>query len=191
MDFKESLDINKNEDKIKKAGESGGGASGELFLFTHDNELILKTATPQEVTMFKDVLFDYKEHFIKHPRSLIGRIYGLFDFSFRESDKSIRLILMENLFKINSDSILRKYDLKGSSHSRRVFKNPKEQQKLSKENRIDKVMKDLDFLDIDKDIQILPDEKMDILRIIDRDVEFFTDNGIIDYSIIMAVVGLL
>ena len=170
IDFKASLDISKNEERIKKAGESGGGASGELFMFTHDNVLILKTATPQETNMFEEIMFEYMEHLGTHPRSVIGRIYGVFDFTFRESDKSIKLILMENLFTFNNDSMLRKYDLKGSKHSRRVFKSSKESSKVGKDSKIDKVLKDIDFIDIEKELGILPDEKIQLLRSIEEDV---------------------
>ena len=105
-----------------------------------------------------------------HPRSVIGRIYGVFDFTFRESDKSIKLILMENLFTFNNDSMLRKYDLKGSKHSRRVFKSSKESSKVGKDSKIDKVLKDIDFIDIEKELGILPDEKIQLLRSIEEDV---------------------
>lgn len=51
-DIAASLDILKNEEQIRKAGESGGGASGELFMFSSDKRLILKTITTEEHTLF-------------------------------------------------------------------------------------------------------------------------------------------
>lgn len=38
----ESLDVEKNFDKVFKAGE-GAGASGSFFFFSHDNRFIIKT----------------------------------------------------------------------------------------------------------------------------------------------------
>lgn len=192
INFHESLDIFKNEDRIKKAGESGGGASGELFMFSHDNQLILKTANNDEINMFRDLLFDYKEYLNKHPYSQISRIYGLFDFSFRESDKNIRLILMENLFTVNPECILRKYDLKGSTHARRRLKKELKTGKyvkVEKDHKVDSILKDLDFLDIDKDIEMPPEQRGELMRIIEQDVEFFRSHEIIDYSMILAVVN--
>lgn len=180
-----SLDIELNQERIKKAGESGGGASGELFLFSYDSKLILKTATSEEVKVFQEILLDYKEHLRLHKTSQIGRIFGLFDFSFAGSDKSIKLILMENLFRINGDAMLRKYDMKGSKHSRRVLKSYKDIEQYSK---VDVTMKDLDFKEIDKELKLSPKAKEALKNQITLDVRFFTDHRIIDYSIILAVI---
>lgn len=69
VNLRYSLDVNLNEEKIKKAGESGGGASGELFMFTHDSKLILKTATLSDVKVFQEILTSYKDHFKSNKRS--------------------------------------------------------------------------------------------------------------------------
>jgi Phosphatidylinositol-4-phosphate 5-Kinase len=185
ISIKESLDIFKNEDRIRKAGESGGGASGELFMFSHNNRFVLKTATHQEIKVFNQIMVDYKEHFKRCPDSQISRIYGLFDFTFRESDKSIKLILIENICPLNSEFILRKYDLKGSKHARKVMKSHKE---FTKDSRIDKVLKDLDFLETETEIHIEHNVRTALFSAIQADVEFFSRHGIIDYSVILAVV---
>ena len=52
VDIKESMDIHFNQKRIKEAGESRGGASGELFMFSHDNQLILKTLDKEEFEIF-------------------------------------------------------------------------------------------------------------------------------------------
>lgn len=188
VDIRSSLDISLNEEKIRKAGESGGGASGELFMFSHDNQLILKTANNGEVEVFKDLLLDYKEHMRLNKRTQISKIFGLFDFTFNGSDKSIKLILMENLFTLNNDCILRKYDMKGSKHSRKVLKHYHD---LAPNSKVDKIMKDLDFLEIDKTLDLHAGLLNDMLKTIENDVDFFQAHQIIDYSIILAVVGPL
>lgn len=187
IDIRASLDIIANEDNIKKAGESGGGASGELFMFSHDSQLILKTANHEEIEIFKDLMLDYKDHLKRNKNTQISKIFGLFDFSFKESDKSIKLVLMENLFTINSECIMRKYDLKGSKHARKVITNYKE---LSLERQEKKVMKDLDFLEIEKHIDVDPSARIYLMQNIEQDVTFFKNHGIIDYSMILAVVSL-
>lgn len=190
VDIKNSLDIFKNEESIKKAGESGGGASGELFMFSHDGQMILKTAHHEEIKMFENLMLSYKDHIKENPDTQISRIFGLFDFRFKESDRSIKLILMENLFTVDSEKILRKYDLKGSKYARRALKNGGGET-YSLEARIKKVMKDLDFLELDREIEIPPDQRMELMRTLENDVQFFTQNGIIDYSVVIAVVSLL
>ena len=49
INFLKSLNMQKNIHQIKKAGQSKGGKSGELFLHTEDNLLILKSITETEV----------------------------------------------------------------------------------------------------------------------------------------------
>jgi hypothetical protein len=186
IDVRRSLDIALNEEKIKKAGESGGGASGELFLFSHDSQLILKTASNEECRVFKTILQDYKQHLKVHQGTQITKIYGMFDFAFGNSDKSIKLILMENLFTMNSESVLRKYDVKGSRFSRQVLKNYKE---IDAGSKVEKILKDLDFEEIDKQIKLEPEKRAELIKYIEGDVNFFKSHGLIDYSLIIAVVA--
>ena len=190
IDFRSSFDLFLNEDKIKKAGESGGGASGELFMFSFDGKLIIKTITQDEYLVFQNILFDYGSHFKNNPNSLIAKIYGLFDFNFAGTEKSLKLIVMENLFTIGNDSILRKYDMKGSTHSRRVLRS---YQEYSIDSSISAILKDLDFLQIDKKLEFEEtgeNEKMNFLARVESDVSFFKNHSIIDYSLVVAVIDI-
>ena len=120
-------------------------------MFTHDHKLILKTANHDEVEVFKNIMLGYKDHFKLNPKSQISKIFGLFDFNFEGSDKSIKLILMENLFVLPSRSILRKYDMKGSRHSRKVLKDHKD---IKESSVVASILKDLDFIEIDQSIKL-------------------------------------
>lgn len=199
--FRSSFKIADNEDNIKKAGESGGGASGELFMFTKDSKFIIKTITHGEFKIFKKIIQDYALHFIEHQDSLIGRIFGLFSFDFKLGEKPIKVIVMENLFNVNNDAILRKYDMKGSRHSRQVLHS---YQGISMNSKIKEVMKDLDFEHIDKSISISKNLASDsknegqtqsrlsspgdvLLQRLVTDVLFFRKLQIIDYSVIVAI----
>ncbi len=188
IDFSQSFNIYENEESIRQAGESGGGASGELFLFTFDSKLIVKTITQEEHLVFLNMLYDYGTHFSKNSDSLVAKIYGLFDFNFMGAEKSLKLIVMENLFTIGNDCILRKYDMKGSTHSRRVLKT---YESLTTDSKISKILKDLDFHEIDKQLVLEENgqnEKFNLAARIHSDVKFFRENYIIDYSLILAVV---
>lgn len=188
VDLGASFDVKSNEERIKKAGENKGGASGELFLFSHDNRLIVKTITQDEYLIFQKILPQYGDHFRSNTSSFIGKIYGLFDFDFTDTSKTIKLVVMENLFTMDPDYVMRKYDMKGSTHSRRVLKSYDEVQ--GKKYKNSAVLKDLDFLEIDKSITVesrLGNERMILLQKIKRDVEFFRGLSIIDYSVVVAV----
>lgn len=201
-DFKESFNIHYNDETIKKSGESGGGASGELFMFSKDNKFILKTITETEHKVFKSMILQYSEHLREHRDSLIGKIYGLFSFNFKMGEKPIRMIVMENLFSINKDAILRKYDLKGSRHSRKVLHKYND---IDINSKVPEILKDIDFENIEKEIKLCSEHHLDapicnidknkktfaaerLLERIEADVDFFKGQEIIDYSMILAVV---
>ena len=94
---------------------------------------------------------------------------------------------MENLFSVDSDAILRKYDMKGSTYSRKVYKD--DYSVVSVDQKIKPILKDLDFAEIDHYLDCLePEQKLRVTESIKRDVEFFRRNHIIDYSLILAVV---
>ena len=52
FDFRQSFDVHLNKENVRKAGVSGGGASGELFMFSEDIKLILKTVSHNEFVVF-------------------------------------------------------------------------------------------------------------------------------------------
>jgi 1-phosphatidylinositol-4-phosphate 5-kinase len=186
INFEISLDIHMNKDRIKKAGENAGGASGELFLFSHDNQLIIKTITPEEYRVFTQILYSYEEYLKYSKTSQIAKIYGMFEFKFPGSEKPIRLVVMENIFTLPKECIMRKYDLKGSKFTRQVLKNHDGLDKFSTKSE---VMKDLDFNQIEEGIDFLDKmQRLNVLAGIQRDVNFFETHNIIDYSLIVAAI---
>ena len=99
------------------------------------------------------ILQNYSEYLSKNSRSQICRIFGLFEFKFDNFDKSIKLIVMESLDPIYSDSKLRKYDLKGSTSDRSNIK-PEDLAKITKEQVVEEVMLDNDFTEVSPDLAI-------------------------------------
>ena len=75
--IRESLDLEKNEEIAKDAGE-GAGKSGCFFINSHNKKFIIKTIHQSEMDTFVNDLPNYFEHLEKHPDSLLARIYGLF-----------------------------------------------------------------------------------------------------------------
>ncbi len=187
VNFELSMNVKTNAEKIKKAGESKGGASGELFMFSHDNQLIIKTITQAEFMVFTDMIYDYSQYLKYNKTSLIAKIYGMFEFKFRGSDKAIKLIVMENICTLPSISILRKYDLKGSTYSRRVLKT---YQDFDRYIAAKDIMKDIDFLNIDEALTFIsPHQRLDFITRINHDVNFFKTHKIIDYSLFVAFIS--
>ena len=105
-----------------------------------------------------DVLQNYAGYFAENQVSQIGRIFGLFDVNFEDAGRSVKLFVMEALDPIYKDSILRKYDLKGSTSDRNELTD-QEAHEVSKQDTVSKVMKDNDF----KIVRIFPVKFFDFL----------------------------
>lgn len=186
VNFESSFNIHSNAENLREAGENTGGASGELFMFSHDNQLIIKTITNQDEKVFGKVIYDYSQYHRYNKGSIMAKILGMFQFVIEGSRKPIRLIVLENIFTIPRTSILRRYDIKGSRYQRKILPRP---QDLDRNNAIKNVLKDLDFEEIEKEINFLDKQhRLNIMTTIKRDTDFFLSHGLIDYSMIIGVV---
>jgi hypothetical protein len=87
---------------------------------------------------------NYSGYFAENQISQIGRIFGLFDVNFEDAGRSVKLFVMEALDPIYKDSILRKYDLKGSTSDRNELTEI-EARAVKKDEIVKKVLKDNDF----------------------------------------------
>jgi hypothetical protein len=198
--IEESFSVHKNKKCIKKMGKvskggGDGGASGEFFFVTHDGRFFIKTINEEEESVFLNMINQFIEHLLENGTSLIGRIVGYFVFKFNILDQRIKVIIIENIFLIDKSLVKRKYDLKGSTYKRKVLKRGDKRISstncLLKDEFEDKsTLKDLDFNKIEGKIILSDSDYTEILTLIAKDVNFFKNNGIIDYSLIIAVVKL-
>lgn len=188
VNFNESFDIGKNQVNIQQAGENKGGASGELFMFSHDSQLIIKTVSLQDEIELTKLIYDYSQYHRYNKGSMMTKILGLFQFKIDGTPKPIKLMVMENIFTIPKEAILRKYDCKGSQYQRKVLPKPED---FDIGVSVKQILKDMDFLAIEKQIDFLDKQhRATLLAAIKSDVDFFTSHGIIDYSMIIALVRL-
>lgn len=192
IDFYQSLSLMLNDESIRKTGKGNGkgngGASGELFLFSFDNKLILKTITESDYMVFSNILHKYATHLHTHPESLIARIFGLFSFQIEDTGKKVYLMVQENLIGLFGNAVLRKYDLKGSSYSRQVLDN---YDGLKKTSEVSDVLKDIDFINIDGVIELEnPEIAIQVAKILQKDSLFFKYHKIIDYSMFLVVLDI-
>ena len=189
INFRDSLSLEFNAEVVSKMGKSqvgDGGASGELMFCTHDSRLIAKTITKQEYRVFKAILFKYTRYVMSHPNTLICRKFALVQLQLTDIGKSVYFVLMENLFWFNSSSILRKYDLKGSTYGRKVLP---EYDDFDKMKKCGKTLKDIDFINIEREVSFKETSgRSEFIRQVKLDSMFFKRHMIIDYSMILAVV---
>lgn len=186
VNFEESFDLKKNAVAIQQAGENKGGASGELFMFSHDSQLIIKTISPEDEIQLTKILYDYSQYHHYNKGSMMAKILGMFQFKMEGTGKPIKLMVMENIFTIPKEAVLRKYDCKGSLYKRKVVPNPLD---FSKDTPTKNVLKDVDFTEIDKCVNFLDKQhRLVVLAAIKRDVDFFVSHGLMDYSLIIGVI---
>lgn len=186
FDLLDSLHLNQNIEAIKGAtGAADGGRSGEFFMFLSDNRLVIKTIHEEDHASLLRALESLSHHYETNPNSLIAKIYGLFTFEKENAGSQLHFIIMENISLVPNKYILRRYDLKGSTHDRDALKgSPIE----SLEKPIDKTLKDLNFLKYEKNIRVNETICATISEAVEKDAEFFQAQGIMDYSLMLFVI---
>lgn len=87
---------------------------------------------------------------------------------------------MDNVFCTQRKIDIR-YDLKGSTYGRRTIQDPN--------GKFDHTiaLKDLDFLDKNEKFRIGEQNRKRIIEIIRKDCNFFVENNIIDYSLLVGI----
>lgn len=102
------------------------------------------------------------------------------------------IMVMQNTADlINSKNPKMTFDLKGSTVGRKSTLATTEKFWLTTQNQ-KKVMKDLNLLDINKDmdeklIRLLPHDKQQLDHMIKRDSEFLMRHGLMDYSLLLVI----
>jgi hypothetical protein len=162
----------RNIDGIKKATE-GDGKSGSFMMMSSNERFLLKTVSSKELKYFtKKMLPKYHEHLEHNPNSNLVKVYGAFTLDY-PGIEAVSVIIMENIMP---KSLLKLYDLKGSTVNRRAKSSSK-------------VGKDLNFLDrIETDpIQMRHADVEDLLRQLSRDTQLLRSLRVMDYSLLFGI----
>jgi hypothetical protein len=150
IDIARSFSLENNRQKVFQAGE-GAGASGSFFFFSQDNRFIIKTMTNQEMERMLKMLDSYIEHLeCSNNKSMLARIYGIFTFK-TDSFVPMNVMIMENTARVQRNSKMMKFDLKGSSIGR--YSVVKREKPHFWRTSLDchKVLKDKNFMEINND----------------------------------------
>ena len=160
------------------------GKGGSFFINSDDYEFSLKTITEQEFKMMMKLLQNNMvDYFRKNNYSIICRIYGVYKLSIQTglyNNDEIYFILMKNVIGSFYDNLLCKYDLKGSSLNRKV----------QFENVDTKVLKDINFNEVEEVFLLNKSDSKKLLQIAEKDAEFLSSLGIMDYSLLVAKISL-
>ena len=159
---------------------STNSRSGSAFFTTRDDRFILKTVPKKEADFLIALFPGYFLNLTQHKKTLLPKYYGLF--CYVRGVKTIRVLIMNNILP-RSCNFYHKYDLKGSTYSKR------KQLKQKECGPIKTTLKDLDFLENWPDGFFLPQDIYKLLiRSIERDCKVLESYNIMDYSLLLGIV---
>ena len=184
----ENIDIDKMINsflpKNNKMGmKKSAGKSGSFFISTDNGEYMIKTLKSDEFELIRyKFLEKYIEYISQNPRSLLCRLYGMYNIS-QYGGTEFYIIVMRNLIGNLGDNIVAKFDLKGSTVNREL--------KGLDMSKIDNdVMKDTNFNDIEFGIMVNNKNVETIRTIVTKDSEFLASLGLMDYSLFLVKLSL-
>ena len=182
----ENIDIdNMIESFLPKNNKQGirksQGKSGSFFISTDDNKYMIKTLKSDELELLKHAfLKEYVHHIKKNPKSLLCRLYGMYNIILGQGDE-ILIIVMRNVIGDFKDNTIVKFDLKGSTYKRKANFD------MANNNN---VMKDLDFNEFEKSIMLSLSSIQRLREITAKDSKFLCKSDLMDYSLFLVKLTL-
>lgn len=164
---------------------SSEGKSGAFFYYTADGKYMMKTVTPKEFVLLRQILKGYYDHIKDNPETLVVRFLGLHCLRVQKrvsrfrplKQKNLFFVVMANMFNTPVE-IHRRYDLKGSWVGRLT---------ASEKRDPHVALKDVDFQKAEEKIKLGEERRLKMLAQIRRDSEFLSNNNIIDYSLLLGI----
>lgn len=126
-------------------------------------------ASEMKLLLETDLISNYARHMRGNPDSLLSRFYGVYTFKLDSMDE-IHCFITNNLIGKEFPNVERIYDLKGSLQGRRT-KISEEQAREDGESGM-KVLKDLNFIDINQKLKVKDESKRTVLEQIEIDSKF-------------------
>ena len=167
----------------KKGISESQGKSGSFFITTDDNKYLIKTLKVEEFDLIKNsFLYKYCKYIEKNPKSLLSRLYGMYNLNVNQGKDNILIIVMRNVIGDFQDNIIAKFDLKGSSFKRKS--------KFEIEKIDIKTMKDNNFDEIEHKIFLSKESSDKLRKICKKDSEFLRDMELMDYSLFLIKISL-
>ncbi|KAH6918203.1 1-phosphatidylinositol-4-phosphate 5-kinase [Coprinopsis sp. MPI-PUGE-AT-0042] len=154
------------------------GKSGSFFYFSRDYRFIIKTIRHSEHKFLLRILKQYYEHVRDNPHTLLSRFYGLHRVKLPRGRK-IHFVIMNNLFPPHKD-VHETFDLKGSTVGREYPEDKAAQNPRA-------VLKDLNWINRGKMLELGPEKQALLVEQIKRDAEFLKTVYVMDYSLLVGI----
>ena len=163
-----------NTQGIKKSQ----GKSGSFFISTDDNKYMVKSLKSDEIDLIRGgFLSKYINHIEKtNNESLLCRLYGMYNIIMAQKQEFL-IIVMRNVIGDFKDNTVVQFDLKGSTYKRKA--------NFDMDNTTNRVMKDLNFDEIEKNIMISKNCINKLRDLVKRDSKFLCKSELMDYSLFL------
>jgi Phosphatidylinositol-4-phosphate 5-Kinase len=157
---------------------SADSKSGQAFWVSHNEQVVVKTIKHYECKNMCRILDSYAKHMLSSEgKSCISAVLGLYRVQ-PISGGCKYFMVSRNVYPpshVNSFGGIRKqFDLKGSTVGRRAAPTSR-------------VMKDLDLMASGAALHMGTQARTELLRTLERDVQFLRKHGFMDYSLLVAV----
>lgn len=154
--------------------------NGLLEFMSVDRRLSVKEITRDQLVFFLSILRKYREYTDKEATTLLESIYGLHSITIkgRFGMKNTRhFVVSQNVVNTNALFMDELYSFKGSTNNR----------KTSVKNMKKYPLKEQNFLEQQRKLEIPPIIYSGLLRQIERDTQFLASCGIMNYSLLLGV----
>eukprot|EP00898_Chlorokybus_atmophyticus_P009134 jgi/Chlat1/9221/Chrsp98S08478 len=149
------------------------GKSGSVFFLSADDRFIIKTMRKHEMHSFLNMLPAYFRQVMEYDDTLLTKFYGLHRIKPHKGRK-VRFMVMGNLFRSELPMHMR-FDLKGSTLGRLTD--------TAKRNELT-ILKDLD---LEWYFKLETGWREKLLRQLEADCDFLTEQRIMDYSLLLGI----
>merc|ERR1712154_660372 len=152
--------------------------SGQFFYKSYDEQFIIKTMTRTESIFLRKIFPSYYSYVSQQPDTLLPKFYGMH--KVKTKKQKIYFFIQQNVFYSDVDNIdiHDQYDLEGSTQGRRATKAERER---------GDILKDLDWIDDGKKINIGPRRAKLLKDQLKKDTLWLRLQKIMDYSLLVGI----
>jgi hypothetical protein len=175
---------------------------GSFYIKPEQGGLIIQSINKASFKLIQNFLPEYYKYLLMNPNTHLIPILGVYTLTIHKGNNSAlplyfviqRHIRSFDLKSLESDDLVFNFDIKGNlGQNRKILENPREILKLDvsilkQQMYKNTSLKDQDFLQSFKKLEITQSQAEKIISQLEQDVEVLNKNGFIDYSLFMIVV---
>lgn len=153
---------------------STNSKSGEMFFISQSGKFIIKSISDAEGKGLEAILPSYVSHLAGEEGSILGLYVGLYRIDMGSGLGQRYFTIMRSVFD-SPVQMSRMYDLKGSTHNRKV------------KDDSERVRKDEDWISDACRLAVSPEDAASLEKMHGRDTAFLSEFSIIDFSVLIGI----